>query len=51
MKKISEDLELIKQAVKESTVLEVSTDGANVRRTAPLPEQDTHIARTIYAVK
>lgn len=49
MKKISEDLELIKQAVKESTVLEVSTDGANVRRTAPLPEQDTHIARTIYA--
>lgn len=49
MKKISEDIELIKEALKESTVLEVSADGQTVRRTAPLPETDTHIARTIYA--
>jgi len=49
MKKISEDVELIKEAVKESTILEVSSDGQNVRRTAPLPETDTSIARTIYA--
>jgi len=49
MKKITEDLELVKEAVKTATTLQVSPDGQSVKRLAALPEQDTSITRTIYA--
>jgi len=49
MKKITEDLALVKEALKSATTIAVSADGESVRRLAPLPEQDTSLNRTIYA--
>jgi hypothetical protein len=51
MKKITEDLALVKEALKSATTLKVSPDGESVKRIASLPEQDNSINRTIYAVQ
>lgn len=50
MKKISEDLAVVAAALKESTVLEVSECGKNVRRKTPLPEgKIDNTPRSVYA--
>jgi lupus La protein len=51
MKLISEDIDLITAALKESPeLLEVSEDGLNVRRKTELVRPEALFERTIYAV-
>ncbi len=42
------DVNTMRDAAKESTELDVSADGEQVRRTRPLPEVDDSGPRTVY---
>jgi lupus La protein len=46
---ISNDVPLITEVMKTANGLQVSEDGTMVKRTAPLPESDTSMERSIYA--
>lgn len=51
MKLISEDIDLITAALKESEeLLEVSEDGLKVRRKTPLVAPESIFQKTVYAV-
>lgn len=47
---LTEDLKIIAEALTKSKNLEVDSTGTMVRRIAPLPETDTTLQRSIYAV-
>lgn len=49
IKQITTDANLILEALRTSSQLEVSADGKKVRRIAPLPTEDVALKRTLYA--
>ena len=51
MKQLSEDIELVKEAVKASSIVQLNADGTMLKRIAALPDEDTSNPRTIYAVR
>jgi lupus La protein len=49
MKQITEDREQVVNALKKSTMLEVDPTATKVRRSTPLPQDDTFDERSVYA--
>lgn len=50
MKTITKDAELVASSLADSEIVKVSEDKKRVKRRNPLPEEDTLIKRSIYAV-
>jgi len=48
VKNISTDMDLIKEALANSTELQMSEDKEHIKRVAPLPENDVSLPRTIF---
>lgn len=51
MASLTTDLAVVREAVKDSEVVELSEDGEKIRRRIPLPESDPTLTRSIYAKK
>lgn len=51
MKTLTKDPEVVAAAVTDSEVVKVSDDKKRIKRRNPLPEEDTLIKRSIYAVR
>ncbi|KAG2386360.1 hypothetical protein C9374_002806 [Naegleria lovaniensis] len=49
MKQLTTDMDVIVSAIKKSAMLEVDSEGKLVRRITALPENDTTVARSLYA--
>eukprot|EP01114_Cavostelium_apophysatum_P012308 TRINITY_DN273_c0_g1_i1.p1 TRINITY_DN273_c0_g1~~TRINITY_DN273_c0_g1_i1.p1 ORF type:complete len:322 (+),score=121.43 TRINITY_DN273_c0_g1_i1:152-1117(+) len=49
LKDLTTDVKAIVEAVKDSTIVSANAEGTAIKRTAPLPETNTSLERTIYA--
>lgn len=51
LRKLTTDLSVVAKALKRSDMLELSADGASVRRKVPFQEPKDADARTVYVVR
>ena len=51
MKSLTKDVDLVVASVADSEVVKISDDKKRIKRRNPLPEEDTLIKRSIYAVR
>lgn len=51
MKQLTKDVDAVASAIADSEIVKISEDKKRIKRRNPLPEEDTLIKRSVYAVR